>query len=299
MIVSINPLYRCNFRCANCYLTEDQLRSRRVLDLTHLDHRLSELPEIEAVEIYGGEVTLLDQTYVHDLKGVVRRYYDGPISITTNFYQMSEWLYDDDIDVNVSYDFDHRPHHEQVFTNMLVFSRPINVIVLATPEVMAGDVDQQIELIRSLANLNSVEIKPYSPNQANDRGNTNNAFVEYVKRWVMGFPNSQLRNTALLNDVADGVRNAFSDDHVYITPNGNFGVLEFDDADREFFLELPDFNAYLEWTQKEKHTLLSDVCRSCEFKGTCLTEHYRRKEGLDGECSGYKSLIEWWLARPS
>jgi sulfatase maturation enzyme AslB (radical SAM superfamily) len=267
------------------------------LDLEQLDRRLADIPEIDAVELYGGEVTLLDESYVNDLKGVVRRYYDGPISVTTNFYQMPEWIYHDDIDVNVSYDFNNRPHHEQVFTNLLVFSRPVNVIVLATPEVLADDVDQQIELIRSLVNLNSVEIKPYSPNQANDRGNRNRDYVEYVKRWIHGFPNIRLRNIALLNEVADGVRNAFSDDHVYITPEGKFGVLEFDEFDREYFLQLPDFKAYQQWTKNEKHKLLSEICRACEFKGRCLTEHYRRKEGLDGECSGYKSLIEWWLGR--
>lgn len=299
MIVSINPLYRCNFRCTNCYLTEAQLQSRQLLDLTTLHDRLSELPEITAVELYGGEVTLLDETYVKELKAVVRRFYDGPISVTTNFFQVPEWLYADDIDINVSYDFSHRPHHDKVFTNMLIFSRPVNVIVLATPEVMNDDVHGQIDIIRSLANLNSVEIKPYSPNQANARPGTNEQYVEYVKQWIYRFPNNRLRNIHLLNEVVDGDRNAFSDDHVYITPNGKYGVLEFDEYDREYFLELGTYPQYVQWTEEEKHQRLSEVCRSCEFKGKCLTEHYRRNEGVDNECSGFKSLIQWWMGEPA
>ena len=36
--------------------------------------------------------------------------------------------------------------------------------------------------------------------------------------------------------------NAFSNDHVYITFKGKFGVLEFDVNDNEYFLELDSFH---------------------------------------------------------
>lgn len=295
MHVSINPLYRCNFRCPDCYLTEEQLSSRTLLDLNHLRARLAELPEVTAVEFYGGEITLLTEAYFLEMKAVVREFYTGPIAVTTNYFLTPEWLMADDLDLNVSFDFEYRPHHDKVLTNILTTEKAVNLIILATPQVMAGDVHSQMALLQCLHNVASIEIKPYSSNQANQHGHTNAAFVEYVKQWLVSFEGAPLSNRRLIEASLSGQRNAFSDDHVYITPTGHFGVLEFDTRDREFFLELDSYAAYQRWCRWEKRVLLSPVCQSCEFKGRCLTEHYRREEGRDGECSGFKSLLHWWL----
>ncbi len=40
-----------------------------------------------------------------------------------------------------------------------------------------------------------------------------------------------------------------------------------------------------------------DICRSCEFYGKCLTEHYRYVKDLNNSCNGYKFLIEWYRER--
>lgn len=296
MFVSINPLYRCNFRCTNCYLTEDQLSDRQVLSLTALREKLAQLDNIEAIELYGGEITLLSDEYVADLKAVVREFYTGPISVVTNFFLTPDWLREDDIEINVSFDFEHRPHYDKVLTNLLSFGdKTFDLIILATPEVMDGNVTEQIALINMFHNVRSVDIKPYSANQANHHEGTNEAFVEYIKQWVTQFDHHKLKNAHLIKESLSGKRNAFSDDHVYITPSGNLGVLEFDQDDREYFLELASIEAYWEWCEKEKHDNLSEHCKQCEFKGRCLTEHYRRKEGEYGECSGFKSLLQWWV----
>jgi len=299
VIVSINPLYRCNFRCSNCYLTDVQLKSKTVLKLGDLKKRLSEMPDIAGVEVYGGEVTLLDPNYISALKKEIRLVYGGPIAVTTNLYRTPEWLLDPDITVNVSFDFEHRPHHETVLNNILMFPKPVNLIILATPEVMAGNITQQMLLVKSMGNVESIEIKPYSANQANTHSKTNEAFVEYMKYWLTNFKDDRLYNYELLDMATQGTRNAFSDDHVYITPFGKFGVLEFDAEDREYFLALDSFSDYVTWTAREKRELLSTECQRCEFLGRCLTEHYRRNEGQEGECSGYKSLMQWWLERTS
>jgi len=70
-----------------------------------------------------------------------------------------------------------------------------------------------------------------------------------------------------------------------------FGVLEFDEEDKEFFLELDSFEEYKQWASKEKISL-SDICNNCEYLGTCLTEHYRYVKDLDNGCSGYKGLLD-------
>ena len=56
MNVSINPSYFCNFRCDFCYLTEEQLSDQKKIELEKLDDLLSQIPNIEHVDLYGGEI---------------------------------------------------------------------------------------------------------------------------------------------------------------------------------------------------------------------------------------------------
>ena len=146
------------------------------------------------------------------------------------------------------------------------------------------------------ANVRSVEIKPYSTNQANNHRVTHIDFENYVKKWIESpIPKRfEFVNENYLNDVLDGTRNAFSDDHIYITPEGKFGVLEFDLNDREFFLLLDNYDQYLKWTEKEKLYNVSDICRNCKYFGGCLTEHYRYVKDMKNGCNGYYNLIEWY-----
>lgn len=298
MHLSINPLYRCNLRCPNCYLTPRQLSSRQLLDLGHLEARLSELPSISSVELYGGEVALLPRDYYEALYGLVRRFYSESISVITNLTIVPQWLLQSDIEVSVSFDFEHRQQYETVLTNLLTLPKAVTLIILATPEVVGGDFHQQLALVKSLSNVSLVEIKPYSSNQANQVLGTNELFVRYVKRWLESdFPKERLKNLTLMEQSITGTRNAYSDNHLYITPEGRFAVLEFDAEDREYFLSLEHYQEYLAWCEREREVVQSLQCRSCRYLGSCLTEHYRRNEGELDECSGFKTLLDWWVER--
>jgi len=121
-------------------------------------------------------------------------------------------------------------------------------------------------------------------------------FEKFVIQWMeledqMDF---QFVNADKIEESFNGLYNAFSDDHVYITPNGKFGVLEFDVHDREYFHELDSFQSYIEWTEKEKEEMISPICASCKYFGNCLTEHYRYVKDLDNGCNGYKGLLDWY-----
>lgn len=295
MRVSINPLYRCNFRCAYCYLTEKQLSSRQLLDPSTLGKRLAELPEITEVEVYGGEVTLLPKEYMDALKSHIRTVYAGPIAITTNLSRVPDWLLEEDYEINVSYDFEHRPQYAQVLNNILMLPKPVSLIILATPDVMRGGVKRQADIVRRLNNVRWIEIKPYSSNQANAALNSNADYVRYVMEWIVHYDNNRLINVHNLESVLSRTRNAYSRDHIYITPNGKFGVLEFDLNDREYFKELKNYREFLDWTSHEYQSVMSMKCKDCPYVGRCLTEHYRRTEGELGECSGFKTLIDWWV----
>jgi len=299
MIVSINPTYFCNFRCDFCYLTPEQLADQNKIDLKVLDQRLAEIRkhvDIDWVDLYGGEIGALKKDYFYSMRDVIRKHYDDKINIITNFSMLHEGFFEDDFYLSVSYDFAAREKHERVYQNMLQSPVPIAVLVLASTNVLAMDVAEMVQELNFCKSIESVELKPYSTNQANQHRVTHKEFEEFVKSWIhcpvekqFDFINEQKIIDSLGKDY-----NAFSNDHVYITPNGKFGVLEFDLNDNEYFLELDTFEEYLEWAKQEPTRNVSDICRKCDYYGHCLTEHYRYVKDLTNSCNGYKGLLDYY-----
>lgn len=292
MNVSINPSYFCNFRCDFCYLTSKQLGDQKRIDPKKLDQRLSELPFIHYVDLYGGEIGALKRSYYDEVIEVIRRWYSGPINLSTNFSMLDKRFFDDGITLSVSYDFSAREKSDLVFNNMLMSPKPIAVLILASPQVLQMNVDYMIQQLNFCKSVESVEIKPYSINQANSHKVTHREFELFVSQWIES-PIKKEFHFENLSRIERSIKkeyNAFSDDHIYITPNGKFAVLEFDQNDREYFLELPSYHAYELWAWQEKRKL-SPICQNCNYVGHCLTEHYRYVKNLKNSCNGYINLI--------
>jgi CRISPR/Cas system-associated exonuclease Cas4 (RecB family) len=299
MIISINPTYFCNFRCDFCYLTEEQLADQNKINLDRLEEMLQEVSQhksIDWIDLYGGEIGALKKDYYYALRTSIRKFYNDKINIITNFSMLHGGFFEDDFYLTVSYDFEAREKSDRVYQNMLQTPVPIAVLILASPKVLEMNVDEMIMQLNFCRSIGSVEIKPYSTNQANQHPVTHKDFELFVQKWIESpiekkfeFVNEDRIITSLKKEY-----NAFSSDHVYITPNGKFSVLEFDSEDREYFLELDTFEEYLEWADKEPETNVSDICRSCEYYGHCLTEHYRFVKDLDNGCNGYKGLLDWY-----
>lgn len=299
MNVSINPSYFCNFRCNFCYLTPKQLADQNKIDLTRLDNMLNEVSQhakIDWIDLYGGEIGALKKDYFYGLKDTIKKYYNDKINIITNYSMLHEGFFEDDFYLSVSYDFEAREKSDRVYQNMLQSPVPIAVLILASPEVLNMDISSMITMLNGCKSIESVEIKPYSINQANAHSVTHKDFEQFVIKWL---ENDIPKNFTFVNEdrivnSIMGKYNAFSDDHIYITPNGKFAVLDFDENDREHFTELDSFNDYIEWTKKEKELYISDICKQCQYYGECLTEHYRYVENLDNGCNGYKGLLDWY-----
>jgi sulfatase maturation enzyme AslB (radical SAM superfamily) len=296
MNVSINPTYYCNFRCNFCYLSENQLSDKTKISLDQLDNLLGQLPKIQHVDLYGGEIGVLKKEYFYGIKDVIRKYYSKKINIVTNYSMLHEGFFEEDFYLSVSYDWDAREKSDRVFQNILMSPVPIAVLVLASPKVLQMNVDEMIHSMNICYNVKSVEIKPYSINQQNSWNVSHLEYEEFVKKWIKSpvHKNFEFINEHYLQEVLSGTRNAFSDDHVYITPSGKFAVLEFDLNDKEYFLEVDDFNSYINWTKKEKLHNVSNICQNCKYFGKCLTEHYRYVHDLKKSCNGYLNLINWY-----
>lgn len=300
MNISINPWYYCNFRCNFCYLTNDQLGDKKLLDLNILALRLAEISayeKIDQIDFYGGELGLLPTSYFKEMKEVCQTFNPSNMNIVTNLSMINEITTDPDFYTSVSYDFDAREKHELVWKNMALLKKPFAILMLAGDKLIKNNPDEMIATFNLLSNLESVEIKPYSSNQSNQQPVTFKDFEEFVKKWIASPVEKKFKftNELLIQDSISGIRNSFSDDHVYITPNGKFGVLEFDLNDNEFFLEYETFDEYLRWTEKEKARVnRNKFCNSCEYFGKCLSEHLREVKNLDNSCNGFKLLLDWY-----
>jgi hypothetical protein len=299
MIISINPSYFCNFRCDFCYLTPEQLADQKKISLDRLEELLAEVSQykkIEWIDLYGGEIGALKKDYFYGLRDSIRKHYDGTIDVITNFSMLHEGFFEDDFYLTVSYDFEAREKSDRVYQNMLQSPVPIAVLILAGPKVLEMNVDDMITQLNFCRSIQSVEIKPYSTNQSNQHNVSFKEFELFVQKWIESSVEKKFEfvNEDRIQRSLNKEYNAFSSDHVYITPNGKFAVLEFDENDNEYFLELDNFEQYLNWAKLESITNVSDICRNCKYYGTCLTEHYRFVKDLDNGCNGFKGLLDWY-----
>ena len=297
MNLSINPTYYCNFSCDFCYLTTEQLNDRHKITPLWLENSLQQITDkVGHVDLYGGEIGLLSPEYYYSLKKVIRNHYKGPININTNLSAFPDFFRDEDVTLSVSYDFHAREKEQHILNNMMNANKDLSVLILASPKVLEMDVEFMIFTLNMISNVQSVEIKPYSINQANQHNVTHKDFEDFVIKFdeANTEKNFNFQNIDNIYNSIEGKYDAFSNDHVYITPRGKFGVLEFDKYDREYFKEYDTYHEYLTWAREEPENNLSDICKACSYYGKCLTEHYRYVHDLTNSCNGYKGLLDYY-----
>ena len=298
--ISLNPTYLCNFRCDFCYLTKVQLKDRKVLDLAVLRERLSEIKAsgylVNHVDLYGGEISLLENCYLEEMDQILfKEAADPTINVITNLSKVHPYFLKEHVDLSVSFDFEAREKHEIVLSNILTTNKNIAILMLASSELIALNTSHMIETFSSIQNIVSVEIKPYSSNQANQHQVSDLEFEDFIKKWISSDKEKKFDfiNEENIKLALQGRRNAFSDDHIYINPNGKISVLEFDQNGDEYFLELDSFQEYLVWTQLEKKRVYKNkICSDCDYLGKCLTEHYREVVNIKNSCNGFKGLLD-------
>ena len=306
--LSINPSYKCNFRCSFCYLTEEQLGERRILELEVLRQKLKETSmkrPIRHVDVYGGEVALLDDSYLRNLLTLVEDYASKGINIITNLSVLHPLFASDKYNLSVSWDGPLRQDSHKVLSHILSLERPVHILMLASPPMLkwgVSEIQRMIELFNSVSNITSLEIKPYSSNQANQWHAPYRTYEKFVARWIDLAPfRFEFINQKYIDQSLAGARNAWSDNHLYITPEGKWAVLDFDSESREYFLEIKNWRDYLDWCEREKKRVQNDpLCGKCCYLGHCLSEHLRGGTSArlrDDSCDGFKGLLDWYAAK--
>lgn len=301
MNISLNPSFLCNLRCNFCYLTHNQLGDIKTLQLERLEEMFDQLTEnghkIEHIDLYGGEIGLLDDCYLVAMFSLINNYYKGKVNIITNLTNIHSVFLRKDVDLSVSFDFECRSAHKVTLQNIILTPKPVHILMLASKCLIKKDVQAMINMLNIMTNVVSVEVKPYSTNQSNQQPVDFIDFENFVLKFITASPplNAVLVNELNLQRVIDKQYSSWSDNHVYITPSGKWGVLEFDHNDNEFFMELDTLQQYFKWTETEKQRVeANQYCSQCDYLGHCLSEHLRDVKSLDRSCNGFQRLIQWY-----
>ena len=304
MQLSINPTYFCNFRCPQCYLGDSNLSDKKRLNLLQLETLLTEITlhtDITHIDLYGGEIGLLPYQYLKDLESVLNRFYSGSLNVITNFSNVHEFFYQDNVEITVSYDYKYREQHERVLSNIVSFPKDVHVLILAIDNIIINadsDIPIMHEMFSTVGNITSVEIKPYSENDYNSQQSTYADYEDYIFKWLALQGSYELVNRKKIEDCLSEKDSSFSDNHIYITPSGNISVLDFDDEGNEHFAELETFTDYLEWCTLEKKTVTANsICKSCDYLGHCLSEHLKDVKSLENSCNGFINLLKYYDRR--
>lgn len=298
--ISVNPSYLCNFRCEFCYLTDSQLQDKNKVSLSDLETKLLEIQNyfhIDNIDLYGGEILMLPQNYLSLLIDLLYRF-TPKLNLITNLSITKPILQDSRLYITVSWDSFAREKNELVYGHMKKLNRPFSLLMLASPKLLELDIDQVgliINELNEIENLESVEIKPYSTNQANHFEIKYVDFEEFIKKWFHFDKKFKFINDDLLQSAIWGNLNSFSDDHIYLTPNAKYAVLDFDEYGNEYFEELNSIEEYNVWRNKEKLVRgQNSYCLKCEYFGRCLSEHLKKVIDVKESCNGFYQLIKWY-----
>lgn len=304
--VSLNPSYLCNLRCEFCYLSPAQLADTYTMPIpdvsSHLE-AISQQRSIIAIDLYGGEPTMLPKAYVERLMYALM-FHVSKVRVNTNGTIFRDYFLDDFFELYVSYDYDAREDQEKAFQTMLQLDehrKPYGINLLVSEKILQRNPKDLVKELSPLKFLTGVEMKPYSQNQNNQQAITHKQHEDFVLAFIKACQDTPVKcvNESLIRNAVDGKGHSFSDEHVYLTPKG-LAVLEFDLNDREYFLPMKDFNEYLDWTQQEKRRVSSNsICSKCEYLGKCLSEHLREVKDMTNSCNGYYNLLKHFEINPS
>jgi len=296
--VSLNPTYQCNLRCEFCYLSLEQLKDDKIISPEILFARLSEISVsriVEHVDIYGGEIALIPEKKLLELFGIIRIFYQGKLNLITNLTMIPDYFNREDIEISVSWDSRARARHEEVLRNMKRMKKGFHVLMLASSKLMQEDPLFIIQTLNNIPNLLTVEIKPYSQSLFNRERTDFVDFERWVQKWIdhRKLIKFDFINLQKIKDCLDKKSSSWSDDHLYLTPSGEFSVLDFTDDGKEYFRSVKSIEGYENWCREERWKFSSDaICGKCEFLGHCLSEHLQIIDTTARSCSGFYNLLK-------
>lgn len=269
--ISINPTYKCNFNCDFCYLKD--LDKSNLLNLNTLKKQLKELSIkyiIANIDIYGGQIFLLQDEYLKQLFNICFKYVQN-IYLVTNMSIKKDWIFrHKNIIISTSWDYIYRQQNQLILNNIKHYITTYNKdisIILTHPNLYSYK-KQIVNILNSTFKQDiNISLKPYYKTNNTDY---NINFQNYQKFFLYLYSNLN-KNFNILIEINENLI-----EHIFISPNNQIQTISYNSNNQEYFANI--------MTQQN-----SINCICCTKYNNCLKQHKFLK--TDYDCCGQYKLL--------
>lgn len=292
--LSVMPTFWCTYNCSYCYLGNDR-KDKTMLSIDILKQRFYELKqesfEIESIDIYGGNLCLLPISYIQQVIELCKSYSEN-VRVVTNIestFSVLDLAINMNCAVGVSLN-DERQIWRKTVSKLKELSQnvkyKIDILSVGLPSLLQVKPSKILSFLSQLSCIKSFSVLPYSPSVNNHSFNVSNQQLEnFLIELVKEYKKNQHDFMLNLPDQS----NPFMS-HLYIKPNGQLAVLQYDENQLEYFYELSDIKEFYSMLNKELKEFSN--CLSCSKYQQCCAEHLKQ-HNKDDVCCGLPNLIEF------
>lgn len=295
-VVSIQPTYHCNLRCSYCFLGKWRNKSE-ILDLNILEQKLQEIKNyvnIDAIDLYGGEISILDPQYLRNLFRLCLEYCQD-VNVTSNlaniqiFNILKEFP---SIKLAVSLNWERKDFSR---IKELLDSKQYkidNILTVALPHLLQTDIKETLDLYQKW-NL-PVSIFRYKPSFLNSKFSIKvkeyeDFIIKFIKQYLNDKYTFPLNN---LLELKNGKNIPLLSSSIFITPEGKYCWIDHF-RNKEMYLCSDEITGWLSSAQVD-YLNYRHRCKDCPYFGFCLAEHLDFEEINEDYCCGLKNLLNWW-----
>ena len=297
VILSVMPTFRCDGGCNYCYLGKKLRTDDTCLSVDRYKELLDEFVRhgysASLVQVYGGNIDYPELDKIIDR---IRNITIEKLGITPSF--ISKTRSEHPI---ISLNIERRDYQSNL--RFLREHPNSDVIVCGLPRTMSEPwkIFTALEGAGACGNLTLVQFvsSRYCDNQYLKYYPPTNKDYEIFLEWCIQYylamlPEDRtyiLTNLIDIQSVIDGTYNPNMSSHLYITPYGTFGCIEYIENKWERLKLLKSIEEWEDECIKEKINRL-EVCGTCTHANKCYTEHFRRWENGD-TCCGFPRIVKY------
>lgn len=281
--ITICPTYKCNLKCQFCYLTN--LSSDNLLNLNQLSNRLNEIAmiyNIVQIDVYGGQISILDEEYLKQLFSMCFKYVNR-INITTNLTYIPQIFYDQNIIINVGWDYIYKKNNEIAIKNIYKLyqktKKEINVIM--SSKNLYKHKETILQILNNLP-IYSFKYIPYIKTKQLQEQMDLYHYEQTIKYFITHPIKPICYNKLLLQN---GIKQ--QSNHVFISPLNELQIITFNNCYEEFI----SLNNIRQLKSKNKQMF---QCLCCQHNINCQSQHKNSLLKTNYDCIGLFKLIQWF-----
>ena len=323
MILHVMPTYSCNINCKYCYL--GNLRKEyKIINKIELNSALSKVDKlitngtlkenITHIAVYGGNIFEIPISYLKCsiIKPLLERYPEAPMGIVgigndempfATDLLMRDLIdeYGERVSWSISYNKE-RPNNKETLQIMSMLQyQPKGALVVLFPKNIK-DPKKYLKELNAL-HVNYITFLQYFPSNRNPRymalsyKEFNSMMIKLLHEYFSNREdyNFRIDNIDDLNNVINGNYNVYTDEAIFINPNGQLGFIDYKEFDGNIveylktFDNLSDIADFLDQERK----LYEQSCKDCIRYNHCYPEHLNKYALGDKKdnCCGRLSLI--------